>query len=859
MTESSINFQFKLTNVPNNVSTFRTKQSVKKRIADILYVATPPDDAVKLEYVGSTELTPSVNLAIGDRSDEIYANSRNNTVQEFIGEKEATKIPVANKNFIITREFAEGSTVPLPLYYKTLLPSDTLLDSIRILDKNFKPVPSVEYKVVQNILYDEDTGSPQTSFNGGYYMFNSLENTYNHATGEYTAYYVQYTRQVSGQDVITTTILDNELAYPEATFEDYWYQTPGVLKHWARAYGYVSDVGQYIISLPPLGTNKYAIKYLEANRISVNSAVDFGDTGPWFPRISNGQFYLATNNASSKYEIAEFNNQAFNPMAPYKLASYAKCIKITDRLLKLPNENIASGYFLFSYLDIIIKEDNEIKYALTEDSNKVGDAVTDLSGNTVFDEDGEVLTWRSDLLLGKNSLSGIVYLDLNLLDVYELYATYTYEETYYTLSSLAMNPLFNPSTTSGIKVVYLIPKNLKNQNMDTQEASVMWLDISPNGKILSASQNGEGGNLDISSNTKLSDTNGYSIIGVVDLNYSLYKQCTSVSSFVIGVSQVISVDSTSDFPKTGWLRTVDSESKTRYFKYISKTSTSFTLSSSTEEVPSTGGALTGLINTDIELVNFVDEYTLTTRRDFTEENIYCQDPTGPSMLAQYFILAELSINPPHRINDLARIDVREDGGGLIEDKYEDAKEINPEVQWFSDFGIYDGQVYPGNSVIVVKLPITLKEDFTLDQIKAKVQECVPMGVYPLIRFYGYEPRIVSIIPGTESITITWEKEGPEFMYDIYYTRTKSPNDKTVYTKANLGPIFDGTGSTNTYTLTGLESNIPYIIKIEMQDRYYMWWYGYTGPNSIGGGLGLDEDTPVAPFGNIANFQFRTTS
>ena len=156
--------------------------------------------------------------------------------------------------------------------------------------------------------------------------------------------------------------------------------------------------------------------------------------------------------------------------------------------------------------------------------------------------------------------------------------------------------------------------------------------------------------------------------------------------------------------------------------------------------------------------------------------------------------------------------------------------------------------------------MTLKNDFTLDQIKAKVTECIPMGVYPLIRFYGYEPRIYSITPGSSSITITWEKEGPEFIYDIYYSRVMSPtNSRTEYIKANTSPIFDGTSTRNTYTITGLESNIPYIIKIEMQDRYYMWWYGYSGPNSIAGGLGLDENTPTAPFGNVANFQFNVTS
>ena len=63
-------------------------------------------------------------------------------------------------------------------------------------------------------------------------------------------------------------------------------------------------------------------------------------------------------------------------------------------------------------------------------------------------------------------------------------------------------------------------------------------------------------------------------------------------------------------------------------------------------------------------------------------------------------MAELSVNPPHRIGALTEIDIREDGGGVKEDKYTDAKWINPEVQWLNDFTNYDGQIYPGNAVIV---------------------------------------------------------------------------------------------------------------------------------------------------------------
>lgn len=858
MANEYINFQFKLTNVPNNIKTFNTKQSVKKRIADIVYVATPPDDAIKLEYVGSTELTSSINIFIGDRSDEIFANSCNNTVQEIIGDKKSNNIPVANKNFIITKQFINTSNTVIPLFYKTLLPSTVVPESVRILNSNSEEVSTSEYKLVLNRLYDEDTGS-ETGLSNGYYVFNSLENKYNHVTGEYDAYYIQYTTRSGSVETIVTTLLNNELAYQEATWEDYWYLTPGLLKPWAYAYAYnTTDFDTlYTVSLPTFGGNKYAVRYIEASRICVKHPVDYGDVGPWFPRIVNAGFSLSSNSIASRYEITEFNNQAFNPVSPYKLAARAQCIKVSDRLLKLPHENIVSANSLnYHYLDLTLEQDGEVKYAITNDPTKIGSAVINYKGDYVRDSDGDLLTWNNTYLIGIDNFSGIVYLDLNILDVYDIYATYTYKETYYTLSNLPMNPIFDPSLTSGIKVIYMVPKNIKNENIDTQEASIQWLNVASSGIILESSQNSSSGNINIDIDTKLTSSNGYSISGVVGLHYSLYKTCEADGVLLASAGSTINVNSTTGFPSSGWLRTIDSSNSTRYFKYTEKTSNTFVLATAADDFPS--GTIVITSGQTIELVNFIDEYALQTRRVFDTELTYWQeDGIGPSMMAQYFILAELSINPPHGVKSLARIDVREDGGGILEDKYIEAKEKQPEVQWMSDYGTFEGQPYPGKAVAVVKLPITLKDDFTLDQIKAKVTECLPMGVYPLIRFYGYKPRISSVIPGSNSVTITWEKEGPEFIYQIWYAKTPLPDKKPNFILANTSPIFDGIASNNTYTITGLTEDIPYIIKITMEDRYYMWWYSYSSPTSISGGLGLTENAPIPPFGNVTNFQFST--
>jgi hypothetical protein len=845
MSTKSQGFQFKLTNVSGFSFNSRTRQLVKKPISNIIYIKTPPDDAVKLEYVGSKEITPSNNLYIADYSDTIFSNARNNTVQEFIGETNASNIAISNKNFIVTQEFIEDTNKEIPLYYRHELDSSIDPSSIKVFNKNFEPYSSNNYKVVTVYEYNEDTGLKQDTIEK-YYIFNSLESSYNETTQEYEIYFVQY---VNSSGEVVTELLSNTNAYHEATYEDYWFAYPGRLKPWSYAYfiqeeTFFSD--SYIVTLP--ASKKYSVKYLEKNRVRVVKPLGFSDEEPWFPRIINGGFVNGYYQYLSKYDIREFSNQSFNPIEPYKLISRSKAQKVTDNLIKLPNSNIILGS-IYSPLEIVIEKSGDILYAITSDQTKDGDTYYDFDGQRVTLSDGSTLTWSYDNLLGIDTYSGFVFLNIEILDSYDIYTTYTYREEYYTLSSLFMNPIYDNDVTSQIRPIYIVPRNLRNKNSTTQEGSVKYLKVSRNDTILECNQDGRDGNENININTKLTDSNGYSISGVIGLSYSQYTTTLTTSSVDFSTDNVIYVSSTEDFPRTGWLRVLDSDNYYKYFKYTQKNTGSFTISTSSDEAPSSGIISSG---ETVELVNFIDERTSLSRRVGIDEITTNGEPILPSVYCQYFIIGELSINPPHGIEGLTRIDIREDGGGIKEDKYEEAKMINPEVQWLNDFCNFDGQPYPGDAVAVVKLPVSIKENYSLDQIKTIVKENLPMGIYPLIRFYGYKPRIISIVSNIGSITVNWEKEGPEFVYDIWYCKQQNGE----YQKANITRIVDDeTEEYNSYTISSLDSNIQYYIKVTMKDKYYQWWYSYSSGSSIEGGLGLSENAPSPPFGNVARFQF----
>ncbi len=395
------------------------------------------------------------------------------------------------------------------------------------------------------------------------------------------------------------------------------------------------------------------------------------------------------------------------------------------------------------------------------------------------------------------------------------------------------------------------------------------------GVITATNQDGTGGNLNMDLPTRLTSNNyGYRIEGLLGLHYSWVASTrTQLSANMnIELGSEIPVVSTLGFPDSGWIRirmqhqfgpTAPPDVPV-YMKYISKTDTSFQLSGEDGEWPEQVGqfvTLPQLVGDDylVEMVNFIDEYTTGSSRDAADEIISYPYVDGfaeiphPSVFAQYFVLSEMTINPSHSINDVSIIDIREDGGGIKTDRYDEAKNTNPEAQWFDGCSQFNGQPYPGNAVSVVKLPYSILDRFTLDNIRSIVSENINYGPVPLIRFYGYQPRVTAVVPTLNGLAVQWEKEGPEFSYQVWYS-VSSEGPWILANKTRM--VDDPVNSVNQYLINGLNPNVQYYTRVTMTDRYYMWWHSYTSYDSIEGGLGLDEDPPSPPFGNVCHFQFQ---
>jgi hypothetical protein len=734
--------QFRLTGVTGQSFNSHTKQNVRKRIESILYLETPPGDAVKLAYVGSTELSPTNNLFIGDRSDSLYDNSRTGTIQEFIGTNQP--VSINNKNFVVTQIFNEADSGNIPLYYKHIL-SDTstlVAESVRIYDKDFNPVSVDKYKLSLIVEHDEDTGIPTTT-PIEYHLYNNLESYFDNDTGEYEVYFVQYTEVVSGSEITKTQLLDNELAYKEATFEDIWYVTND-LKPWSFAYVYDNETEMRLSA-----NTEYAVKYLERNRMRVDAPVALSDTDPWFPRVVNGSFSTAYSGDGVKYQIPEFQNQAFNPIEPYKTAVLVRSAKINTHLTKLPHNGLQSGS-LFSSLYLVAELDGVVQYAVTNNEFRDGDEYRDLDNERVYNADGDLVTWSYSDLLGIDSLSGIVHVSFDILDSYELYATYSYTEEHFELTSLNMNPIFDQTAHNQLRAVFIVPESAPNGNLGTQTESVRWVKVTPSGLIEATNQDNSGGNEDLNVDVRLEDSDGYKLEGVLGLYYNWRATAMTLSVQEVIANGTISVNSTDGFPRSGWIRFRDPDETTgymKYAKYVERTDTTFVLADS-GEVPEASGGVFIDADATIELVNFIDERTTLSTRTAADELLAI--PPIPSFtpvsFSRYFMLAEMCINPSHSHKELVFIDLREDGGGIIPEKYEEAKAIQPQAQWFSNFNDSRGQPYPGNAVMVVKVDATVLDRFTEEEVKEIVDQNMPMGVKSLIRYYGYEPHVLLVWP-----------------------------------------------------------------------------------------------------------------
>ena len=96
------------------------------------------------------------------------------------------------------------------------------------------------------------------------------------------------------------------------------------------------------------------------------------------------------------------------------------------------------------------------------------------------------------------------------------------------------------------------------------------------------------------------------------------------------------------------------------------------------------------------------------------------------------VLGAIRTRQIEEANDVNVQDARTQGGGVIDDL--DAESIEPEGMFYGDIGSVDGRGYPGNSVIISRIPKSVLDTFAHDEIMEIVRKHVALGTVTLVDY-----------------------------------------------------------------------------------------------------------------------------
>jgi hypothetical protein len=787
---------FTLSNVPLTRQ-YTTRQNVKKYTQQVRYQGYIDEENIGCSYIGVKDISPPSNLSIIQLEDSVPEN----TYRAFSGSLEwvGDFTHVFSQYFQITDEFADVvSSTPIPFFWKHILPNaDIDPDSVVILNEDLTEIPEYSYKVEQIPEYNETTGTPISGSYSECVIYSNIQNSYNPKTGEVLLYFVRY--EAYGQTHFS--LLNSELIFTEATLDDISTVT-SQLKPWKKVY-ILTQVGDRYKLRMPKSDVLYRLKFSDNGRISILDPFDLSDEEPWFLRVTNGNFLRSVSSEVYNYSIPEYAIQDFNPIKPYKLVSNEKAAFIRGDIIKVDKTPLQTSTS-FYVLEVLIKDRNDtLLYALTTETDRDGDYYEEegVRFYRTLETDNAYITWDTSGILSWDVYGGFIHLSKNYNDTYNFYASYYYKEEALEYTSLNLNPLFDATYNNQFHVMYAVPVGGGNDNSG-QTNAVQYIKVDANGRVTETSQDGSGNNFDFDS------------LIPTDSEYPYYDRTASstVSEEVSAPTTTLKVDNTNspDFPSHGALHIGDDISLPGdvVIGYSSYTTVGndlvFSLSNTLNPTISVG--------TNVELFSFKDTFS-----------------SDGSNRMQWLPLAQININATSTLESLSLIDVRKRGGAIKEEYYSDAMDIDPRSVWARpEMFPGRGQVIPGDSIAVVKLPFTLLEDyggrFSHKTVETIVRRHMATGVMPAIIYECPIPAIESAMSSTDSITITWQSEGDDLTYNVYYAGSK---DGPWY-KHNRVPIVGGTYIyTNVYHLDRLTADTRYYISLTSVDQS-----GIESPKSV---------------------------
>jgi hypothetical protein len=98
------------------------------------------------------------------------------------------------------------------------------------------------------------------------------------------------------------------------------------------------------------------------------------------------------------------------------------------------------------------------------------------------------------------------------------------------------------------------------------------------------------------------------------------------------------------------------------------------------------------------------------------------------------LLGALLVRQVSTIDEVVLTDTRSRGGGVKEDLYDEAVKVNRHMLAATDRGTWDVVPYPGNAVVVIDIPASLKDAVSVNEIRDRVRRHIAFGVEPVLEF-----------------------------------------------------------------------------------------------------------------------------
>jgi hypothetical protein len=100
--------------------------------------------------------------------------------------------------------------------------------------------------------------------------------------------------------------------------------------------------------------------------------------------------------------------------------------------------------------------------------------------------------------------------------------------------------------------------------------------------------------------------------------------------------------------------------------------------------------------------------------------------------APVLLLGAIRTRQVEEASDVAVLDARRHGGGVKDEV--DPMPHQTESHFYTDIGVYDGEPYPGNSVVVMTTPRTLLTTFSDKEIREIAGRHVALGTLPIVDY-----------------------------------------------------------------------------------------------------------------------------